>query len=78
MFLGFALAGLGFFSHYLGLALSWLVNALLVYEIWVIKLFAKIYLPVGAGAGPIFILTYYALIAAFIFRQGSKNVRQIA
>lgn len=81
MFLGFALAGLGFISYYLGLVVALLVNTLLVYEISVIKLFGAVQLPLRAEAGPVFILAYYALLVAFVVwrtpKEANKNARQI-
>jgi competence protein ComEC len=75
MFLSFVLAGLGLVSYYLGLALAWLVNALLIYEISVIKLFAALPSVLRAEAGPVFILAYYAAVAAFITWRNSKNLK---
>lgn len=74
MFLGFALAGLGFISYYLGFALSRLVNALLLYEVSVIKLFSEVRLPFGFEAGPAFLIAYYALLLAFILWAKRTNL----
>ncbi|MBI5079253.1 ComEC/Rec2 family competence protein [Candidatus Wolfebacteria bacterium] len=68
MFLGFVLAGIGFFSLSLAVVFSWFVNLLLNYETAMINLFSKFPTTI-TEAGFFWLIVYYAIIIFFAAYQ---------
>ena len=67
MFLGFLLAGAGLLSHYLGFLIALPINILLQYEVYVIKLFSYLRLPVEIDFNAwILMAAYYGGLIIFI------------
>lgn len=66
MALGFILATVSLLLSHLGILFAWLVNVLLAYEIWVIKFFADLRLPLGSVSSGFVFLVYYAFIIGFM------------
>ncbi len=67
MFLGFLLAVFGFISYYLAFFCAKLVGLVLFYELAMIKLFAKLSVPVPINFNStIMVVAYYAILAFFI------------
>jgi len=75
MFLGFVLAGLGLIFSQLGFLVAWMANLLLAYEIGVIRVFAKLRLPVlGAGfSWFFFVLFYVSLVGVILYINGNRS-----
>lgn len=66
MSLGFLIGLFNFFSYYLALITGWLASLFLSYEIFVINLFAEIYLPISPGLNFLGVLVYYSALAGII------------
>lgn len=73
MFLGFLLAAISSLYSYLGFFTARLVELLLVYEIVIIKFFAKLVLPIPFGASWAAAITYYAILALIIYRYSRTS-----
>ncbi|HXF43916.1 MAG TPA: ComEC/Rec2 family competence protein [Candidatus Paceibacterota bacterium] len=73
MFLGFLTAFLGLFIDSLTTILALALSVFLKFEMLVIELFAKISVPIGAGASWLFIIFYYAALVIFIFYVGKVS-----
>ncbi len=68
MFLGFLLIALSSLYFYLGYAVAKLAEILLIYEVVVIKLFAKLSVPLALPAqNYLFMVFYYLILAIFIY-----------
>lgn len=76
MGLGFIIAGFSWISYHISLILSWLVQILLKFEIFVIEFFADISISFSPNAGILF-LAYYAALIVFIVYV-NKRVRTIS
>lgn len=78
MFLGFLLAGAGLLSHYLGFLIALPINILLQYEVYVIKLFSYLRLPVAVDFNSwILIAAYYGgliIFAKYVNEREDKKV----
>ena len=66
MGLGFALAGIGAFSHYASLPIGWITHFLLECETGIIRFFGTIAVPLRFDANFFFFVAYYGLVIAFI------------
>jgi len=75
MALGFLLAAAGFVFWPLASVLAWFVNIVLSYEIGVITLFSRFYLPVSGFGSLAAFLFYYAILLWVIMsaRARKKN-----
>ncbi|MBI4085933.1 MAG: ComEC/Rec2 family competence protein [Candidatus Liptonbacteria bacterium] len=66
MLLGFLLAGVSSLFHYLGFLIALPVNILLQYQIYIIKLFSYLRLPLTTGFGSwVIIMAYYGILIIF-------------
>lgn len=72
MFLGFILAGIGFFSLSLGVVFAWFVNLLLNYETAMINFFSKFPATI-TEAGFSWLIVYYAIIVFSAAYQRKKE-----
>ncbi len=74
MFFGTVLAALGFVSEYLAYFTAKLVGLMLAYQLFVIRLFAKLVIPLPLPLNSTFTITlYYAIIIIFIFSYGRTD-----
>jgi competence protein ComEC len=73
MGLGFIIAAAAFFSYYFSLVLAWVVWIFLVYEIFIINLFAKLSIPFSPGIGWATATIYYAGIIFLIIYARRKG-----
>jgi len=67
MALGFLLSALGLLSFYIGFFVAQLVKVLLLYEISVIKLFAKIPFSLPLGNSAVVMIIYYAIVFFVVY-----------
>lgn len=77
MFFGFLLAAVSSLYSYLGFVAAKLAEVLLLYEVSVIKLFAKLSIPIKMPplAPQILVLLYYAAIVGFIYYFSARNLK---
>ncbi len=71
---GFVLGFLGFFSYYLSLIFSGLVNLFLSYELFIISFFSRFNFSFVMPVNFLFLFFYYLALISFIFRKQLKNI----